>query len=312
MDIPYTNFTQSNNNEFNKISNLFPSDNKEIIQNSFDNSFEEELASEWRITTRDDINKRNTYIYNDYKICSFNFFINSSKSNKEQDNINQEKNKNNKNSYKKRGRRKKKENEDIEKSEQKIHTKFSDDNMRKKCKNIVLKYALKSINEKIKEKYKNNIGHGKFKKELKILNQKNKVKSTVDVDKSLLDKTLKEIFSDNISNKSYNFPKNHNKTIIESLINEEDEEKRKYFNNLFNITFIEFLNYFIGNETCTINNINLLNGFKDFSSIKEKLIQNQGEEYVNMMIFYLQNFKELINKKRPRKTIKKSKEKENE
>jgi hypothetical protein len=39
-------------------------------------------------------------------------------------------------------------------------------------------------NEKIKEKYNDNIDHGNFKKELKILNQNNKVKSTVNIDKS--------------------------------------------------------------------------------------------------------------------------------
>ena len=55
---------------------------------------------------------------------------------------------------------------------------------------------MESINEKNKEKYNYNIGHGNFKKELKILNQNNKVKSTVNVDKSLLNKTLREIFSD--------------------------------------------------------------------------------------------------------------------
>ena len=67
---------------------------------------------------------------------------------------------------KKRGRKRERENNNNE--EIKPHDKFSDDNLRKKCKNIVLKYALQFINRKIKEKYKNSIGHGKFRKELKI------------------------------------------------------------------------------------------------------------------------------------------------
>jgi hypothetical protein len=53
-----------------------------------------------------------------------------------------------------------------------------------------LKYALKFINEKIDEKYQGDIGQGKFKKKLKIISQKNKVKSTVNIDKSFLDKNL--------------------------------------------------------------------------------------------------------------------------
>ena len=111
--------------------------------------------------------------------------------------INSDKNKldkyNNNKEEKKRGRKRKRENnnDDNETSEdKKAHNKFSDDNLRKKCKNTILKYTLKFINEKIKEKYKNHIGHGKFKKELKILDQENKVKSTVDFDKTFLTKTL--------------------------------------------------------------------------------------------------------------------------
>ena len=320
MNKKYTTINQLNND---KINLLFPL-NKETIQNSFELSSEDDLQTNMIVLKKDnelnlnntiknldnketdlktkiryDNNNQSISFNNDYKISNFYFSINRALIY-----INQNKKYI---SNKKRGRKRKIENNQNEIINQKIHNKFSDDNIRKKCKNIVLKYALESINEKIKEKYNNNIGHGNFKKELKILNQSNKVKSTVNVDKSLLNKTLWEIFSDDISNRFYNYPKNHNKIIIESLINEEDKEKRKYFNNLFNITFLQLLNYFIGIET-----YNELIGFKNFSSIKDSLIKNQGEEYVNMMIFYLQNFKELINQKRPRKTIKESKEKENE
>ena len=71
------------------------------------------------------------------------------------------------------------------------------------------------INEKIKEKYKNNIGHGKFKKELKILDQKFKVNTKISVEKSFLTKTLREIFSGDISARLYNFPRQYNKMLIE-------------------------------------------------------------------------------------------------
>lgn len=70
----------------------------------------------------------------------------------------------------------------------KKHDKYSDDNMRKKCKNIILKYTLQFINEKIKEKYNGIIGIGEHKKELKILKQEDKIKSTVDIDKIFLKK----------------------------------------------------------------------------------------------------------------------------
>ena len=40
------------------------------------------------------------------------------------------------------------------------HTKYADDNLRRKIKNLVLKYALEFLNEKIRALYKGNIGKG--------------------------------------------------------------------------------------------------------------------------------------------------------
>ena len=309
MDTTYNIHELFNNNGVVETLNLSFGYSMESSQNDFDISREEDLE----INARDDINRRNTITYNDYTIPNSNFYINNSKSTNDQGDINQDKNENNKN-YKKRGRKTKIKHDknENEESEQKIHSKFSNDNLTKKCKNIVLKSALESINKKIEEKYKNNIGFGKFNKKLQILNQENKVKSTAKDDKLFLHKTLKEIFSDNISSRLYNYSENHNKVIIESLINDEDEEKRIYFNNLFNITFLGYLNYFMSSETCNLNNNSILYGFKDFSFIKDSLIQINGEDYVNALIEYLKNFEKIINKKRSRNSKKKLKEKSNE
>lgn len=92
---------------------------------------------------------------------------------------------------KKHGRKKKiRDKIDNEKNlcDDKSHNRYSDDNIRKKCKNIILKNALVFINEKIKEKYKGQIGLGKFNKQLKILNQKEKVNSNVNKDKEFIKK----------------------------------------------------------------------------------------------------------------------------
>jgi len=309
MDTTYNIHELFNNNGVVETLNLSFGYSMESSQNNFDISREEDLE----INARDDINRRHTTTYNDYTISNSNFYINNSKSTNDQGDINQDKNENNKN-YKKRGRKTKIKHDknENEESEQKIHSKFSNDNLTKKCKNIVLKSALESINKKIEEKYKNNIGFGKFNKKLQILNQENKVKSTAKDDKLFLHKTLKEIFSDNISSRLYNYSENHNKVIIESLINDEDEEKRIYFNNLFNITFLEYLNYFMSSETCNLNNNSILYEFKDFSFIKDSLIQINGEDYVNALIEYLKNFEKIINKKRSRNSKKKLKEKSNE
>ena len=229
-------------------------------------------------------------VYNTYKIENYNFFIQGVQ-------IFNKKDKNNK-EIKKRGRkRKRNDNESDNNKTLKTHTKFTDDNLTKKSKNIILKYALKFINEKIEEIYQGDIGEGKFKKELKIISQKNKVKSTVNIDKSFLDKNLKDIFSENISGRFNNFPKTYNKTLIESLLNEEDEEKKSYFIELFNITFSDCLDYFMDNK----NNNKKLEGFVKFSSIKESLIQQEGKNYIDAFIYFLKNFKNIINNKKSRR-----------
>ena len=229
-------------------------------------------------------------VYNTYKIENYNFFIQGIQ-------IFNKKDKNNK-EIKKRGRkRKRNDNESDNNKTLKTHTKFTDDNLTKKSKNIILKYALKFINEKIEEIYQGDVGEGKFKKELKIISQKNKVKSTVNIDKSFLDKNLKDIFSENISGRFNNFPKTYNKTLIESLLNEEDEEKKSYFIELFNITFSDCLDYFMDNK----NNNKKLEGFVKFSSIKESLIQQEGKNYIDAFIYFLKNFKNIINNKKSRR-----------
>ena len=229
-------------------------------------------------------------VNNTYKIENYNFFIQGVQ-------IFNKKDKNNK-EIKKRGRKRKRNDNESDKNKTlKIHTKFTDDNLTKKSKNIILKYALKFINEKIEEIYQGDIGEGKFKKELKIISQKNKVKSTVNIDKSFLDKNLKDIFSENISGRFNNFPKTYNKTLIESLLNEEDEEKKSYFIELFNITFSDCLDYFMDNK----NNNKKLEGFIKFSSIKESLIQQEGKNYIDAFIYFLKNFKDIINNKKSRR-----------
>ena len=255
---------------------------------------------------RTEKNNNNDTISNEYKISNFYFDLISKKNSENLKlNHNNTKDKNNLNGNKeskKRGRKRKRS--DINESDKKeknkisnIHDRYSDDNMRKKCKNIILKFALEFLNKKIKEQYDGNIGKGKFRKELKILNQDEKVNSTVNIEKSFLTKTLKDIFSENISARLSNFPKSHNKILIESLIEEKDEEKKQYFIKLFNITFLDCLKYFRGEET----GIGELEGFKTISSIKETLIEEQGEEYFDLFMYYMKNFKDIIESKKARK-----------
>ena len=179
------------------------------------------------------------------------------------------------------------------------HNKFSDDNIRRKCKHLLLKYLLKFINQQIKIIYNGKIGNSIFKKELKIINQKQKSDASIRFNKLFLYKRICDIFSEDISKKYTNLPPTHNKIIINKLMNEEDEYKKIYFGQLFNLKFIQCLNHFIGKVY-----IPLLDGLKYFSEIKNDIIEKykeDGEEYSQALEFYLNNFEDITNNKRARK-----------
>ena len=120
-------------------------------------------------------------------------------------------------------------------------------------------------------------------------------------------KKIGDIFSDDISRKYSVLPLNHNKNLIYKLINDKDENKKEYFKKLFDLTFIQCLKHFIGQEY-----IKLLDGLKCFKDIKEVIIneyKEDGEEYYEVLEYYLFNFESIIYNKRPRKPRKNSKTK---
>ena len=157
------------------------------------------------------------------------------------------------------GRKRKREdiNSDLNTNENDFHDKFSDDNLRKRCKNLVLK------------------------------------------EKSFLTKTLKDIFSEDISSKYTDFPKSFNKLLIESLIKDDNnEERKKFFIKLFNISFLDCLKYFREDKKAFIEE---LNGLTTISEIKDMIMSKNGKEYFDILIDYLQTFEDKINTKKARK-----------
>ena len=177
------------------------------------------------------------------------------------------------------------------------HDKFSDDNLRRKVKHLLLDNLLSFINNKIYKVYEGQIGNGIFIKKLLNLNQRQKTDSTIQFNKDLLQKNLGDIFSDDISSKYTIFPVEHNRNLITKFLNEEDEEKKEYFNKLFSITFMDSLEHFRGSKI-----INELIGLKEIESIK-----SDDEEYLNQLRFYFNNYEKIIfnkksrNRKKPKK-----------
>ena len=192
--------------------------------------------------------------------------------------------------FTKRGR-KTKEDDSIRK-----HNKYTTDNLRRKCKYILINNILDFINEKIKEIYDSNIGDGMSKKELLPLSQKNKYEIGIEFNKKLLNKTIGEIFSDNISQKFTYYLPNHNQTIIQRLLNDKDEYKKNCLQKLFNITFLQCLKKFIG-----IESIEELDGLKTFYEIKN--ISKEEPEYINALKYYFLKFEENVKKERGKKNL---------
>lgn len=137
------------------------------------------------------------------------------------------------------GRKRKNSNETGE------HNKYSQDNIIRKIKTIVLSYLLIFINKFINNIYKGNIGKGKKIKELKKMNPE---QIKILGNKKFLYKNLKDIFSEHISTKYTSLDLDHNKILIEKLINEKDSDKKIKFEKLFSLTFVDCLNHIIKNH----------------------------------------------------------------
>ena len=174
-------------------------------------------------------------------------------------------------------------------------TKYRYDNLKRECKHLVIENVMKFINDKIYEAYKGNIGNGLTKKKLMKLNQFQKANADAEFNKTFIRKTLKEILSQNITKQINFYDQDHNKKLIETLL----LEKKEKFEKLFNLTFNECVEHFIGDKQ-----IEELNGLTLFNELKEHIIKKRGKEgelyYENLKLF-LKDFESIINKAKPRK-----------
>ena len=131
--------------------------------------------------------------------------------------------------------------------------------------------------------------------QLMKLNQEQKKNSNVEFNQLFLNKTLKEILSQKITRRIKFYKEDHNKELINQLI----EEKKEEFENLFNLTFVECIEHFAGTKQ-----IEELNGLTLFSELKEQIVKKykeDGESYYQNLEFFLKEFEKRINNAKPRK-----------
>ena len=113
--------------------------------------------------------------------------------------------------------------------------------------------------------------------------------------RKFINKTFKEIFSVEISKKYTSFLSNHNEVVINKILKDNDDDKRKKFEKLFSLTFIDCLKRFNGE-----NIFEEFEGFPTFDEIKLKL--NEDSEYIEKIRESLINFEDTIKNIKPRNT----------
>jgi len=176
----------------------------------------------------------------------------------------------------------------MKKKEKNPQSKFSYNNSKRETKHLVIENVMDFINKKINEVYQGNIGDGLFKKQLMKLNQEQKKNSNAEFNQLFMNRTLKEILSHNITKRIKFYDEDHNKKVIDKII----EEKKDVFENLFNLTFIDCVEHFIGNKK-----YEELDGLTLFSELKNSILEkykDDGESYYRNLELFMKEFQKKL------------------
>ena len=257
------------------------------INKKYDNIF----PFEQELDDSEDINEEEIYFIKDINIKENNIInfnnidkktIIPSEKNIEENFINQKR---------KQGRKKK---DSLEEGQ---HNKKTFDNILRRIKNSLLNSFRILLNSKIKNAY----NFKKLRKKWKLLkiNPKHARNSNIEFNKVFIHKSLKEIFSEETTIKNL-CNRDHNKILIEQLLNEKNTEKRKIFEILFNLTFLDLMKYSVGERPDLIE----LKGL----SLSQKLLNEMAldEEYSELIFDILKNIETILENKFPRNKNKKN------
>jgi len=182
------------------------------------------------------------------------------------------------------------------------HNKKSFDNLLKRIKHSLLKGLKILINIKIKEIYTDDKDDDKDNKKLLTLNQTETNNSSIEFNKIFIYKSIKEIFSGKLTTK-YKSKKDtleiHNEDLINELLSGKDFEKRNIFESIFNLKFIDVVNYIIGQR----NDLTQLYGLKLTDNLLEEI--SIDEDYSEILYDTMKNLEKILNSKKSRNRSKK-------
>jgi hypothetical protein len=181
-----------------------------------------------------------------------------------------------------------------------IHNEFKFDNITNRLKNNLMKSFLIFINKKIEEKYE--LSEEMKDLKLYVLNNSLASNSNIKFNRDLITMTLKEIFSNKVSTKCKKVSQDQNKNAINNLLNDKDEERRNYFNKIFNLKFIDVLKYLRG-ET---EGLEILEGL-EFDKVCWNKIQKK-ENLLRYFTLLMSCYEKLWEERKPRNREKKKKE----
>ena len=174
--------------------------------------------------------------------------------------------------------------------------KYSLNYLIRRAKKIIFDSLVKYDNDVISRVYDNNIGYGIHTKKLLRIKHSQIQNTNTLFNKELLKTPQGTIFSCDITTRYTNYPLNHNKLLINKLLNEENTKKRKIFNDLFSMTFLECIDNLIGKRKSES-----LKGLDKYYE-NEMIELDEEENFKEIIKNIINDFKNIFEKKKPRKT----------
>ena len=199
------------------------------------------------------------------------------------------------------------------KKKEKGQKNIREDYLTNKIKAVVLKIVMDFINQKLKEKFgKNGVGKGINYKKLYKINSKQTSNAKADYNQNFIYKTLKDIYSEDISTRKKDMPADKNKILIDYLLTKEKNlEIKGYFQNLSNLRFIECVRHFVSQSKEDENYKMELDGLKLFNDLikNDPSKLNIKEEDMNDEVYlayydnFINNYEKIIMGKKARKRV---------